>query len=326
LKIALIIGGTGQIGIYLAKELLKNKYKVFISSRKITTQKKNKFKIINIIKKVNFVKLNLYKKKEILKIIKKINPNSIFYLAGQSSVDKSFKRPKETILSNFYGCKNVLEILKETKFLGKFINIGSSEIFGNQKGFKSLNKKLKPVSPYGKAKLKSFNLTKNFRKKFKLKTYNAIIFNCDSILRPKKFVIPKICLSAIKAFNGQKKKIPFGDLNVVRDWGWVEEYVKGIYKITLQKPDDITIATGKHFSLKDLIKHAYNFFNLDWKNYITETNKLKRPKEIKVVKVSIKKTLNKINWKAKTDGKKVVIKLIKYYLKQKQNKKYLRKI
>ena len=317
MKRALIIGGTGQIGVYLANELVKKKYKVFISSRKINNHKKNKFKIINIYQKVNFVRLNLYKKIEVQKLIKKINADSIFYLAGQSNVDKSFKKPKETITSNYNGCKNVLEILRETKFSGKFINIASSEIFGNQKGFKSLKKKLKPVSPYGKAKLKSFNLTRNFRKKFKLKTYNAIVFNCDSILRPKNFVIPKICLSAIKAHNGYKKKIKFGDLSVVRDWGWVEEYVEGIYKITLQKPDDIIIASGKYFRLKDLIRHAYNLFNLDWKNYIIETNKLKRPIEIRVVKVNTEQTFNKIGWKAKTDGKNVITKLTKYYLKQK---------
>jgi GDPmannose 4,6-dehydratase len=317
LKIALIIGGTGQIGVYLANHLLKKNHKVFISTRKITNYKKNKFKIINIYKKINFEKLNLYKKKETLDLIKKIKPNSIYYLAGQSSVDKSFKNPKETIISNFNGCRNVLEALKEIKFSGKFLNVVSSEIFGNQKGFKSLNKKLKPVSPYGIAKLKSFNLTKKFRKKFKLKTYNAILFNCDSILRPKNFVIPKICLSAIKAFDGYKKKIKFGDLNVVRDWGWVEEYVEAIYKITQRKPDDIIIASGKYFKLKDLIKYAYKFFNLNWKDYIIQTSKLRRPKEIREVKVITKQTQLKIGWKAKTDGKKVILKLIKYYLKKK---------
>ena len=317
MKIALIIGGTGQIGVHLANHLLKKNYKVFVSTRKITNHKKYKFKVINIYKKINFIKLNVYKKKEVLDLIKKIKPQSIYYLAGQSSVDKSFKKPRETIISNFNGCKNVLEALKEIKFSGEFINTASSEIFGNQKGFKSLNKKLKPISPYGKAKLKSFNLTKNFRKKFKLKTYNAILFNCDSILRPKNFVIPKICLSAIKAFYGHKGKIKFGDINVVRDWGWVEEYVDGIYKMTLKKPDDIIIASGKYFKLKDLIKYAYKFFNLNWEDYIIQTSKLKRPEEIKEVKVKTKQTYYKIGWKAKTDGKKVILKLIKYYLKSK---------
>jgi GDPmannose 4,6-dehydratase len=317
LKTALIIGGTGQIGVYLANHLLKKKYKVFVSSRKINSEKKNKFKILKIYKKINFVKLNLYKKKEIFKIINKIKPNDIFYLAGQSSVDKSFKRPEETIKSNYQGCKNILEVLKEINFKGKFLNTASSEIFGNQKGFRSLNKKLKPVSPYGKAKLKSFKITRTFRKNFQLKTYNAIIFNCDSILRPKDFVIPKICLSAINASRGSVKKIKFGDVNIVRDWGWVEEYVVGIYRIIQKKPDDIILATGKYFKLKDLIKYAYGFFNLDWKNYIIETNELKRPKEIREVKVSTKQTKNKIKWVAKTDGEKSVLKLIKYYLKKK---------
>lgn len=317
MKTALIIGGTGQIGVYLANHLLKKKYKVFVSSRKINSEKKNKFKILKIYKKINFVKLNLYKKKEIFKIINKIKPNDIFYLAGQSSVDKSFKRPEETIKSNYQGCKNILEVLKEINFKGKFLNTASSEIFGNQKGFRSLNKKLKPVSPYGKAKLKSFKITRTFRKNFQLKTYNAIIFNCDSILRPKDFVIPKICLSAINASRGSVKKIKFGDVNIVRDWGWVEEYVVGIYRIIQKKPDDIILATGKYFKLKDLIKYAYGFFNLDWKNYIIETNELKRPKEIREVKVSTKQTKNKIKWVAKTDGEKSVLKLIKYYLKKK---------
>ena len=317
MKTALIIGGTGQIGVYLANHLLKKKYKVFVSSRKINSEKKNKFKILKIYKKINFVNFNLYKKKEIFKIINKVKPNDIFYLAGQSSVDRSFKRPAETIKSNYEGCKNILEVLVEINFKGKFLNTASSEIFGNQKGFRSLNKKLKPVSPYGKAKLKSFKITRTFRKNFQLKTYNAIIFNCDSILRPKDFVIPKICLSAINASRGSVIKIKFGDVNIVRDWGWVEEYVVGIYRIIQKKPDDIILATGKYFKLKDLIKYAYGFFNLDWKNYIIETNELKRPKEIREVKVSTKQTKNKIKWVAKTDGEKSVLKLIKYYLKKK---------
>ena len=79
----------------------------------------------------------------------------------------------------------------------------------------------------------------------------------------------------------------------------------------------LIIATGKYFRLKDLIRHAFDFFNLDWRDYIIETNKFKRPKEIRIVKVNTEQTFNKIGWKAKTDGKSVIIRLIKYYLKQK---------
>ena len=53
MKKALIIGGTGQIGVYLANQLLNKNYKVFISPRKITNQKKNKFKKLNYNSKYN---------------------------------------------------------------------------------------------------------------------------------------------------------------------------------------------------------------------------------------------------------------------------------
>jgi GDP-D-mannose dehydratase len=56
---------------------------------------------------------------------------------------------------------------------------------------------------------------------------------------------------------------------------------------------------------------------MNWKDFIIQTNKLKRPQEIREVKVNTKLTQNKIGWKAKTDGKKVILKLIKYYLKKK---------
>ena len=61
----------------------------------------------------------------------------------------------------------------------------------------------KPISPYGMAKLKAHNQTKYYRDNFNLKSYNAIIFNTESFYRPKYYLVPKICLAAIKA----KKKI-----------------------------------------------------------------------------------------------------------------------
>ena len=51
----------------------------------------------------------------------------------------------------------------------------------------SLEAKKKPISPYGKAKLISFNKTKFFRKKNNIKAYNAILFNTESYYRDKKY-------------------------------------------------------------------------------------------------------------------------------------------
>ena len=124
----IIVGGTGQFGIILSKQLIKKKIKVIITTRSVAKAKK---KLNN--NKLSIEKLNILKKEEIKQILLKYNPKTIFYLAGQSSPGKSFYTKKETHLSNFVGCKNFLETIKKYKIPIKFINFSSCEIYGNYK-------------------------------------------------------------------------------------------------------------------------------------------------------------------------------------------------
>ena len=204
--IAIMVGGTGQFGITLSKRLLKEKFKVIITTRSLSRAKK---KLNN--KKLDLKKLNISSKPQIKKLLLKYNPKIIFYLAGQSSPGKSFYSKKETYFSNFIGCRNFLQIIKKYKISSKFINFSSCEIYGSHKKKINLKSKKKPISPYGFAKLKAHIETKKYRESFDLKFYNAIIFNTESVYRPKSYLIPKICLAEIKAKkNGLKTK--FGNI------------------------------------------------------------------------------------------------------------------
>ena len=199
-NISIIVGGSGQFGHILAKKLHKKK-QVIITTRSISKSKKK----IGSLKNIKIIKLNIQKKIEIEKLLIKFQPSEIFYFAGQSSPAISFKKPKDTYLSNYKGCKNFLEIIKKKKINCKFINSTSCDIFGNVKGKISLKTRKNPISPYGIAKLASFNITRKYREKYNLLNYNAIIFNTESIYRDKNFLIPKICMSAIKAYKIKKK-------------------------------------------------------------------------------------------------------------------------
>jgi GDPmannose 4,6-dehydratase len=312
-KKILIIGGSGQIGFYLSKFLIKNN-KIYISTRNKNTTKIKKLK--NTCKKAKIINLNILNKKNIIYNIKKINPDYIFYLAGQSSVEYSFKKKKETLLSNYLGCKNVLDAIIELNIDIKFFNASSSEIYGNNKKIITISTKKEPVSPYGKAKLKSFNLVRHYRKKYNLKLYNGIIFNCESNDRPKNYVFPKICISALLAKKQiQKeviKKFEFGNINIKRDWGWCEEYVKFIWQNIQKKPKDFIIATGKSFFLYEIIKCAFDQLNLNWLNHIVINKKLFRKKEIFCVQTKI---LNAKKKTIKNNGKDIIIKMLKFYKK-----------
>ena len=253
---SLIIGGTGQFGITLKNKLNETKKKVIITSR---------FKK-NIIKKRLFeiVVLDIFDKKNIAQIIKKFKPKYIFYFAGQSSPSISFVKKKETIRSNYLGAKNVLESIYKIDRDIKFFYAASSEMYGKVKGKISLKSKKNPINPYGVAKLKGFNITKAYREKYKLKTYNAIIFNTESTLRVKSFFIPKICLAAISAYK-YNLKTAFGNLNIKREWNWCEDQCELLIKFLKKKPQDFILSNGRCFSAKQMLMFAFNYFGINSK-------------------------------------------------------------
>ena len=311
---AIIVGGTGQFGIILSKELLKKKIRVTITTRSV---KKAKKKLNN--KKFNLKKLNVLNTTEIKNLLLKNKPKLIFYLAGQSSPGKSFYTKRETHLSNFVGCKNFLETIKKYKIPSKFINFSSCEIYGDYKKKINVGSKKKPISPYGFSKLKAHNETKKYREKFKLKSYNAIIFNTESIYRPKNYLIPKICIAAINA-KKNNLKTKFGNIKITREWNWCEEQCKYLLKFIQKKPQDFILSNGKYFSASQMLKFAFERFKLNYKKYILIDKKFirKNDSKIKISNFLLCLRKNKIKRLNKIYGKKLIYKLMNHYLNEKK--------
>ena len=311
-KISIIVGGTGQLGISLAKLLLKKNYKVFITTRNLKLAKK---KVPFTHKNLKLKKLNILDVKEIKNLINKINPNQIFYFAGQSSPLLSFRANKITYSSNFEGCKNFLEVIFKIKSKCKFVNASSSEIFAENKIKLVVSSKKIPVSPYGKAKLLSFNHTKFYRNAKKLNAYNAIIFNTESYYRDKNYLIPKICMAAINA-KKYNKKTTFGNLKISREWNWASEQMFYLLKFIKKDPQDFILSNGKSYSALKMIEFAFKYFKLNYKNFIQSNKKFERKRDFLKKESNFTSCLKRNNLKrdSKIYGKNLINRLIKYYL------------
>ena len=315
-KISIIVGGSGQLGISLSKLLLNKNQNVVITTRnKISSKKKIPFKH----KRLKLFKLDVLKKKQINFLLKKFNPDYIFYFAGQSSPNLSFNKKETTHLSNVTGCKNFLEILQNYNFKTKFINASSSEIFAETSKKIKINSKKNPISPYGKAKLDSFNITKFYREKKNLKTYNAIIFNTESFYRKREYLIPKICIAAINAKKYHKKTF-FGNLDIIREWNWSDEQVVYLMKFINKKPQDFILSNGYSYSAKKMISFAFKYFDLNYKKYVLTDKKFIRKKDFISKKSNFLVCLNRNNIRrtSKIYGKKIIHSLIRHYLNEKK--------
>ena len=137
-KKAIIIGGSGQLGISLLHKLLKKNFQVQITTRDIKLAKK---KISFKHKNLKIIKLDILNRKKIKFLLCKEKPQIIFYFAGQSSPFRSFAMKKITFQSNAKGCENFLKVIYEERIRCKFVNASSCEIFDNNIKKISVNSK-----------------------------------------------------------------------------------------------------------------------------------------------------------------------------------------
>lgn len=312
-KIALIFGLNGQIGSYYAKLLLKKGYKVAGVIRKNSNLHNLKF--LKIYKKLNIFRSN-YSFSNIVKIIKKSKPNEIYNFSGVSDIPLSWEKPYETYKSNFIFVKNLINYILIKKLNIKVFLSNSIQILKSPQTANLENLKSKNISPYVKSKINQFKFVKKIRKLKKLKIYNGFFSNTESVLRPKNYILPKLCVNALNIYRKKIKKFSVGNINVARDWGWCEEFCEIIFKIMSLKPDDFIIATGKVFKLKEMLNYIFQYLNLNWQDHIIIDKKLIRKYEIKKLKANIKKTSNATSIKPKVYGKKLIIKLLKFYEKK----------
>lgn len=315
MKKALIIGISGQDGSLLANYLLSKGYKVYGSSRDSNANSFYNLKLLGILSEVEKISISINDFRSVYSAIDMIKPDEIYNLAGQTSVSLSFEQPAETIESIVFGNLNLLEAIRLCNFPVKFYNAGSSEMFGDL--IEPANEKtcLNPKSPYGVAKSAAFFQVKNYRESYGIYASTGILFNHESALRKKHFVTSKIVHAVCEIYLKKRKKLQLGNLKIVRDWGWAPQYVEAMWKmLQLENQSDFIIGTGISMSLEKFVEVAFNYFNLNWEQFVEIDNQLLRPNEIYSGYSNPSKAKDLLNWEAGLKGDKVVHKLIESHL------------
>ena len=301
MKRALICGVNGQDGAYLARFLLDKGYQVTGSSRDVLSSSLGSLKALQIEDDIELVSLAINDFKSVLDTLKKVRPDEIYNLAGQTSVGLSFEQPVETLESITTGTLNFLEAIRFLDSSVRFYNAGSSECFGNTETPADENTAFRPQSPYAVAKASAHWLVANYRRAYGLYACTGILFNHESPLRPEKFVTKKIIAAAKRIANGSNERLILGNLNICRDWGWAPEYVAAMW-LMLQRglAEDFVIATGQTISLQDFVSEAFSIFGLNWTEFVDQDPKFFRPSDLVLSRANPRKANFELNWFAET--------------------------
>lgn len=307
-RIALITGITGQDGSYLSELLLGKDYEVHGIMRRSSSFNTGRINHIFNNLQLHFGDMN--DANLINKLVKNIRPTEIYNLAAQSHVKVSFDIPSYTVDTNISGTLNILEAIKENNLINhtKFYQAGSSEMFGDVlEEPQNENTPFNPVSPYACSKVFSHYITKNYRKSYKIFASNGILFNHESPRRGETFVTKKITKAAAKIKLGLQNELRLGNIESKRDWGFAGEYVEAMWLMLQHKePDDFVIGTGKTHSVKTFLKMAFEYFDLNYENYLIKDPNYFRPSEVKTLLSDPKKAKTLLNWEAKFTLKDIV--------------------
>lgn len=318
MKIALITGINGQDGSYLAEFLLNKGYEVHGTLKRNSVAENQTSRLVNVYDQVKLHYADLTDLSSLNKVIKEVNPDEIYNLAAQSHVRISFDQPLYTANVTGIGTLNILESVKLINPKIKIYQASSSEMFGNSidsDGYQRETTPMNPVSPYGCAKVFSYNICRNYRNSYGMFISNGILFNHESPRRGTNFVTNKVCKEAVKIKLGLSDELKLGNLEATRDWGHAKDYVKVMWDILqLDKPDDFVCATGVSHSVLDLCKYVFGQLELDWELYVKQDDKFLRPEELHNLKGDSTKLVNATGWSHDYTFETMLDEMIKHWL------------
>src|SRR5215510_7613883 len=302
-KRALITGITGQDGSYLAELLLGKGYEVVGMIRRLSTP--NTWRIEHLLNRVTLKPADLLDQLSLLRLIDEVRPHEIYNLAAMSFVPASWDQPMLTGEFNSQGVTRMLDAIRRVDASIRFYQASSSEMFGKVREVPQTElTPFYPRSPYGVSKVFAHYITVNYRESYDLFAVSGMLFNHESPRRGLEFVTRKVTDAVARIKLGQKDKMPIGNLDAHRDWGFAGDYVHAMWLMLQQDhADDYVIATGISHSVRELVETAFAHVGLDWRKHVALDPKLIRPAEVDHLLGDSSKARKQLGWTPRVDFK-----------------------
>lgn len=283
-RTAFITGVAGQDGVYLARHLRAEGYRVVGTTLPDSAAAA---RMAPYLEDVTVLHLDSRDRDGFGRALDQHHPDEVYNLAAFTSVGASWRNAELVAETNAMAVLRMLEELVAYRdrhgSAPRFYQPSSSEMFGiSDQQPQTENTPHYPRSPYAAAKSFAHHLTVNYRDSYGLFTCNGTLYNHESPLRPEQFVTRKITRAVAEIALGRRSTLTLGNLDVRRDWGAASDYVRSMHLMLSQdQPADLIVATGMSRPLRELLVVAFNAAGLGApERYVEQDPELMRPADV----------------------------------------------
>jgi dTDP-glucose 4,6-dehydratase len=237
-KTIFITGGAGFIGSALVRYLINETDNTVINFDKLTyAGNLESLKSIESDERYDFFQGDICDKEKLDAVLEQFQPDYIMHLAAESHVDRSIDGPGEFIETNVVGTYILLEATRRyyanladnKKANFRFHHISTDEVYGDlgTTGLFTEETSYDPSSPYSASKAASDHLVRAWHRTYQLP---VVVTNCSNNYGSYHFPEKLIPLIILNALDGKALPI-YGDGKQVRDWLYVDDHARALYKV-----------------------------------------------------------------------------------------------
>ncbi|MDL2003425.1 dTDP-glucose 4,6-dehydratase [Vibrio parahaemolyticus] len=250
----LVTGGAGFIGSAVVRHIIRDTQDSVVNLDKLTYAG-NLESLVDVADsdRYYFEQVDICDRTELDRVFSEHQPDMVMHLAAESHVDRSIDGPAAFIETNVMGTYHLLEAarqywssLKEAnKSAFRFHHISTDEVYGDLEGTDDLfteTTSYAPSSPYSASKASSDHLVRAWQRTYGLPT---LVTNCSNNYGPYHFPEKLIPLMILNALDGKPLPV-YGDGMQIRDWLFVEDHARALYKVVMEGEIGETYNIGGH--------------------------------------------------------------------------------
>ncbi|MGF1889943.1 dTDP-glucose 4,6-dehydratase [Vibrio campbellii] len=250
----LVTGGAGFIGSAVIRHIIRDTQDTVINLDKLTyAGNLESLTEVSDSERYHFEHVDICQREELDRLFAKHQPDLVMHLAAESHVDRSIDGPAAFIETNVMGTYQLLEsarqywsTLDETrKAAFRFHHISTDEVYGDLEGTDDLfaeTTSYAPSSPYSASKASSDHLVRAWQRTYGFPT---LVTNCSNNYGPYHFPEKLIPLMILNALDGKPLPV-YGDGMQIRDWLFVEDHARALYKVVTEGDIGETYNIGGH--------------------------------------------------------------------------------